>query len=49
MKYVYLLSAVNDPYHKLLKNVSDGGDLHDSHLHCGKFDTSKIIINVSSM
>ncbi|MBB6369170.1 hypothetical protein [Chryseobacterium shigense] len=33
----------NDAYFTKLKNVSDGGDLHDSHLHCGEFDNSKII------
>lgn len=36
----------NNKYFKNLKNVSDGGDLHDTHLHCGSFDLSKIkIIN----
>ncbi|MCJ8497624.1 hypothetical protein MVI27_05055 [Chryseobacterium salipaludis] len=34
--------AGNNQYFKKLKNVSDGGDLHDNHLHCGNFDESKI-------
>ncbi|SIP92165.1 hypothetical protein SAMN05421682_101342 [Chryseobacterium indoltheticum] len=34
--------AGNNPYFKKLKNVNDGGDLHDNHLHCGSFDESKI-------
>ncbi|NRS89886.1 hypothetical protein HNQ02_002820 [Flavobacterium sp. 7E] len=34
----------NDSYFKGLKNASNGGDLHDSHLHSGEFDISKIII-----
>lgn len=38
--------AGNNAYFKNLKNVSDGGNLHDTHLHCGSFDTSKVkIIN----
>ncbi|MBD3906220.1 hypothetical protein NAL32_16510 [Chryseobacterium sp. Ch-15] len=34
--------AGNNQYFRKLKNVSDGGDLHDNHLHCGNFDESKI-------
>lgn len=36
--------AGNNQYFKRLRNVTDGGDLHDSHLHCGSFDESKIKI-----
>lgn len=34
----------NDPYFKKLKNTSDGGDLHDDHLHSGNFDVTKVKI-----
>lgn len=33
----------NDAYFKKLKDVLDGGDLHDTHLHSGEFDNSKVI------
>ena len=39
----------NDTYCKLLKNVSGGGELHDTLLHCCKFDTSKVIIKILSI
>lgn len=32
----------NDAYFTKLQNTSDGGDLHDDHLHCGNFDIRKI-------
>ncbi|MCX8523670.1 DUF4280 domain-containing protein [Chryseobacterium formosus] len=34
----------NDSYFKKLQNTSDGGDLHDDHLHSGNFDSSKVKI-----
>ncbi len=36
--------AGNDAYFRRLRNVSDGGNLHDSHLHCGNFDLLKVKI-----
>ncbi|MFC6269784.1 hypothetical protein [Frigoriflavimonas asaccharolytica] len=34
----------NDAYFKKLENTSDGGDLHDDHLHSGNFDSTKVQI-----
>lgn len=35
---------VHGKYFSSLKNVSDGGSLHNSHFHSGEFNISKIII-----
>lgn len=34
--------AGRKPYFKGLKNVEDGGKLHDTHLHSGEFNNSKV-------
>lgn len=38
------IKGKHGPYFSSLKNVSDGGKLHNSHFHSGEFDESKIII-----
>jgi muramidase (phage lysozyme) len=46
MKFYHFkeLKVGNDKYFKSLKNVQDGGNLHDSHLHSGNFKSSSILI-----
>lgn len=34
----------NNKYFRELTNCSNGGDLHDSHLHSGNFNNSSVVI-----